>query len=194
MVRIGVIGTAGRKDDAPLMSKELYDDMYRILLNYLAPWKDEDITLVSGGAAWADHLAVRAFLEQKCALELHLPAPFQNSKFLVNASNFQVNLSPGSIANFYHHKMSSLLGHNTLFELQRAIDKKAHYQVYDGFYARNLKVGNVDMLIAFTFGTHDYNGPKVNATLAGLKDGGSAHTWNNSSAKYMIHINLNELL
>lgn len=58
---LAIIGTAGRGTDAAKLSGPLYDAMYRRTLDAMKAWGVRD--LVSGGAAWADHLAVRAFLE-----------------------------------------------------------------------------------------------------------------------------------
>lgn len=190
MIRIGVIGTAGRKDDAPRMTQPLYDAMYGVLHYHLHLWTGAEITLVSGGAAWADHLAVRAFLDRAVPhLELHFPAKFKNSKFVETTAD----MCPGRIANWYHQKMSRTISVQSLMQIQRAIDLGATYDVSSGFHARNHLVGNVDVLLAFTFGDHNYAGTKVSAEIAGLKDGGTACTWNSSNAPYRIHTDLNRL-
>ena len=189
-MRIGVIGTAGRKDDAIRMSQELYDKMYGVLLSDLSHWTGAEITLVSGGAAWADHLAVRAYLDKVVPhLELHFPAAFRSSKFV--ESSFQ--MCPGRIANWYHQKMAHKTNVNSLIQIQRAIDLGATYTVSSGFFQRNHLVGNVDILIAFTFGTRDSQGTNLTAEQAGLKDGGTAHTWDHSDASFKIHHDLTRL-
>jgi hypothetical protein len=190
MVRIGVIGTAGRKDDSSRMNQKLYDSMYGALLSHLHNWTGAETTLLSGGAAWADHLAVRAYLDQMSQhLELHFPADFKNSKFVETTAD----MCPGRIANWYHQKMQQKTNINSLHQLQKAIDAGATYTISKGFHARNHLVGKVDVLIAFTFGDHNYMGSKVSAESAGLKDGGTAHTWNSSEAAFRIHWDLNQL-
>jgi hypothetical protein len=190
MIRIGVIGTAGRKDDADRLNQSIYDQMYGTLLHDLSHWSGATITLVSGGAAWADHLAVRAFLDQLVPnLELHLPASFKSSKYFETTDK----MSPGRIANWYHQRMSHKTNTNSLIQLQRALDKGAVTTVSAGFHQRNILVGNVDILIAFTFGTKSSTG-QSSAGEAGLKDGGTAHTWDHSDASLKIHHNLHELL
>jgi hypothetical protein len=190
MVRIGVIGTAGRKDDANRMNQNLYDAMYGVLLSHLSQWTGAETTLVSGGAAWADHLAVRAYLDKMSQhLELHFPANFKNSKFIETTAD----MCPGRVANWYHQKMHHKTNTNSLHQLQRAIEAGATYDVSSGFHARNHLVGKVDVLIAFTFGDRNYMGSNTSAELAGLKDGGTAHTWNSSEAPLRIHWDLNQL-
>jgi hypothetical protein len=190
MVRIAVIGTAGRKDDAQLMNQNLYDSMYGVLLHQIGHFKGAQVTLVSGGAAWADHLAVRAFLDQQAPnLELHFPADFKNSKFVETTAE----MCPGRIANWYHQKMHHKTNTNSLHQIQRAIDQGATYDVSTGFHARNHLVGKADVLVAFTFGTRNYMGAKTSSDLAGLKDGGTAHTWNSSEAAFRVHWDLNQL-
>ena len=82
-MNIGIIGTAGRKEDAPLINPTLYSQMVDVVLK-LVVLQDkvlsnhpDPITLVSGGAAVADHIAVQlALAEPKYKLKLHLPASF----------------------------------------------------------------------------------------------------------------------
>lgn len=190
MLKIGVIGSAGRKDDSRLLNRTVYDMMYGTLIADLMNFKGAELTLVSGGAAYADHLAVRTFLEQPIpisALHLHLPSEFKNSKFNPNDRD-------GSTANFYHKQMERVTAIDSLLQLQLAIDKGAVVSVSNGFLARNLLVGKVDVLIAFTFGRSSGTYSSGTAELSGLKDGGTAHTWDHSSAPVKIHHNIHELI
>lgn len=192
MIRVGCIGSAGRKDDSPKMDAELYHRMYGTLCYDLymigTRHSSEEITIVSGGAAYADHLAVRAYLEGMVNhLELHLPAEF-NKRFIGESK------SAGSVANYYHDEFESRTGIDSLAELERALsDKKVFQTVSNGFKERNLLVGNVNYLIAFTFGTDNWNGASISASEAGLKDGGTAHTWDNSPAPHKVHHNLGDV-
>jgi len=79
-ITIGIIGTAGRKEDGAKMSKELYGKMYRKADAYISNLglEPRDITLVSGGAAYSDHIAVSLYLDNKADnLTLHLPCEFR---------------------------------------------------------------------------------------------------------------------
>ncbi len=190
MLHIGVIGTAGRKDDSALMNKALYNQMYSILLSDLKNFEGSKITLVSGGAAWSDHLAVRAFLDKQVEdLKLYLPAPFKNSEF---EEFYSAKLTPGRIANYYHQMMEHR-GIDSRKQIQISIDQGAKVYIRKNFWERNLDVAKVDVLIAFTFGTKS-GSSQARAIEAGLKDGGTAHTWDHSIAPLKIHHNLYELL
>jgi hypothetical protein len=180
-INIGVIGTAGRGEDKSKMSRKLYMRMCNYVIHYInkLQLKPKEIQLVSGGAAWADHVAVSLRLAKKAnQLLLHLPS--------------QIKLEPAAFygccdantANYYHQQFSKVMGGNTLDGIARAIKEGAKVQVTEGFKPRNLQVAaDSDILIAFTWG-ESKDKPK---------DGGTSHTWNNSKAKVKIHVPLKEL-
>ena len=184
MPKVAIIGTAGRKEDARRMTEDLY---YRMVLDarhkIFERYDPVEVTLVSGGAAWADHIAVSLWLSDMGfkALHLHLPASFSNSSYV--ESGFK---SAGSISNYYHyafgHKMRQDRG-VTLRGIQRAIDSGAVISVSRGFFDRNCLVGDVDVVLAYTWG-NSFDHPK---------DGGTLHTWKNSSAPVKLHIPLSSL-
>jgi len=180
-IKIGIIGTAGRKEDGDKMSKELYSKMFHHAANYLnkLELKPEDIQLVSGGAAWADHVVVSLYLADVADnLTLHLPAPFGHNL----AMEYSFGIAPdASVANYYHQRFSGKLGGSTLNGIARAIDKGASITVSDGLFARNLKVAqDSELLIAYTWGNGD--APKEKS--------GTRHTWDISQAKVKVHISL----
>lgn len=57
MTKFAIIGTAGR-DKAKPMTRKTWDWMLRTAMEQIPP----DSHLVSGGAAWSDHIAVALFL------------------------------------------------------------------------------------------------------------------------------------
>jgi hypothetical protein len=183
-MRVAIIGTAGRKEDGAKLSKELYFKMcgrvHQILANLMQD-EFEDLTLVSGGAAWADHIAVSLYLAGYAGhLVLHLPADYDNGKFVEEGSR-----SPGSTANYYHKLFSKKMGRNTLPAIQKAADLGASIRVnVNGFKARNSDVAAdaKDGVIALTFGEGDTP-----------KDGGTFDTWNKSTAPFKVHIPIGEL-
>ena len=72
---IAVIGTAGR---SIVPTKEDWNNMLEDAESRVS----KNDTLISGGAAFADHIAVKLFLEGKVkGLKLRLPAPFKDGKF-----------------------------------------------------------------------------------------------------------------
>src|SRR5687767_5866354 len=82
-VRVAIVGSAGRNEDASKMSQERFQTMCSKADNIITEdWKMErsQVILVSGGSAFADHVAVRLWLEKPSAyagLELHLPCEFE---------------------------------------------------------------------------------------------------------------------
>jgi hypothetical protein len=204
-MKIGVIGTAGRNDDKDKLNAETWRHMLEDLVGIINLLPElnkaqETIDLVSGGAAWADHMAVHLFLYQSLfglknqisSLTLHLPAKFEGS-YLNNQNN-----SAARVANYYHKCFSNCIGVDSLNELQLATKyPNCTTTVSNGFHARNLLVGQVDVLVAYTFGTRD----SVNKSdlkpsgsgVAGLKPGGTAHCWDNSKAGIKIHRSLGSL-
>lgn len=186
MMRVGIIGTAGRKEDAPKMTAQLYTRMCEKAAKTINEFAtgDDPVHLVSGGAAWADHVAVTIFLDQRlvsCSgLTLYLPATFDRVSARFVGADFK---SPGAVANYYHRLFSAKLGRDTGKEISDAITRGATVvDTFNGFFARNLAVGNVDYLLAFTWGSG-----------GSPKPGGTKHTWDNSSAKEKLHISLANL-
>jgi len=174
-MKIAIIGTAGRNKSIP-MTYETWQWMVR-QAKALMPkgLKGEHIHLVSGGAAWADHLAVHLFLIGMAQeLTLHLPAPLDASGYFMGYRG-----TAGSVANYYHSKFSLIAGINSREEILEAASRKnCHGTVqpvapgYGAMFARNRLIAKEldksnDQLIAFTFGKGD-----------SPEDGGTRDTWN----------------
>lgn len=176
-MRVAIIGTAGRREDAARMRWGLFCwmvDQAQLVIpdRFQAP--PSQVVAVSGGAAWADHVAVVLFLEGWCpGLELHLPAILDE-----RTGRFR-DVGDGAVANHYHEAFSVHAGRDTLADLFQAIKKGAEFRFYGGFKSRNLAVADTDALLAFTFGK---GGPPT--------DSGTAHTWRASKAKARAHISL----
>ena len=166
-MKIAVIGTAGRKEDASKLNKEVYEAMYQDLLSRVSL---ED-TLVSGGAAYADHLAVRAYLDGHVKhLVLHMPFTTKHAKC-------------AQVSMYYYDRMYAVTGINVRADINAAIKKGAEVttqpdtQNYSPMANRNKLVANDgDLLIAYTFGEGDVP-----------KDGGTEITWDMSQGK-KIHV------
>lgn len=179
MNKIAIIGTAGR-DRNPLLTVQLWEKMKAHLQSKL----HHSDTVVSGGAAWADHLAVHAYLADWCQhLELKLPAPFEDNKFL---GSFK---SAGSTATYYHSAFSRAIGENSIIQISRAIEKGASYECepslvgVSGMFARNAKIAkSCTSMIAYTFG--DGHIPAA---------GGTKDTWNKVNHGDREHIDLKNL-
>lgn len=180
-MKIAIIGTAGRDKNIP-MTRALWDWMTQDVRERVR----EDGHVVSGGAAWADHLAVWLFLKGFVKeLTLHLPAPL-NGKFL---GPYQ---SAASAANYYHERFSNVVGCDTLAQIEGAAPMDHCYGTfepaapgYGAMFNRNKKVaaaiGPDDLMLAYTFGEGDVPA-----------DGGTRDTWNQCRGK-RIHIPLPRL-
>ena len=187
---LAIIGTAGRKEDAARLHIDMWKNIYIQVRQII---RERKIThLISGGAAWADHLAVQLFNQGEVEkLDLYLPARWNT--FAYEEGTGYGTQNPGGTSNYYHRKFSERLGIESLEEIQAAIVHGAsiHFDK-GGFFGRNnLVAQNSDSVLALTFGSRDYEGAWVDANAAGLKDGGTAHTWNQCRHhEYVRHITL----
>lgn len=175
MNRIAIIGTAGRDKSKP-MTLALWEWMLADALSRVP----SGAHVVSGGAAWADHLAVELF---RCGhageLTLHLPAPFHNQQFIGPRQ------SAGNAANYYHQLFSKAIGRNTRADIEWAAEQpmvngsfEPEAEGYGAMFARNLKVAACEEMLAYTFGTGDRPA-----------DGGTAHTWDRCRGQ-RVHVPL----
>lgn len=179
-MRISIIGTAGRGETAKLINHDLFAAVQEHSIKQIHVMKHDNATIVSGGAAMIDHVAVRLFLDGRISdLELYLPCEFRDGKYV--DTGFK---SPGSIANYYHNKFCESTGINSLDEIMDAINFGAKVSVISGgFHARNISVGKSDAIIAYTFGEGNYPA-----------DGGTKHCWDNSKASIKLHFSLNRFI
>jgi hypothetical protein len=164
---VAIIGTAGR-DKAITMTLPLWKWSLRDV--YARVHKGAHV--VSGGAAWMDHLAVSLFLFGHAGeITLHLPAPFEDGKFVGGWK------SAGGIANYYHGLFSKIIERDTLGQIAELIHRSAtepniHItfepasEGMGGMFARNAKVAKADEMLAYTFGAGDVPA-----------DGGTKNTW-----------------
>ena len=143
-------------------------------------------TATSGGAAWADHLAVKLYLDGDIAsLKLRLPAPIDPA-----TGRFKGGYgTSGGTANYYHDIFSKKIGVDTLGEIQKAIQKgaKVTYEPegkgYGAMFARNAKVAaEADSVLAYTHGKGDVPA-----------DGGTLNTWNKNKSTDKTHVSIGEI-
>lgn len=172
---VAVIGTAGRDKNQP-MTAQLWDSMIADAKLHVRPAD----TLVSGGAAWADHIAVRLFLDGTVKhLVLHLPAPLIMGQFS------GPDKSAASAANFYHDKFTRVTGVNARAEIGEALLKGAtiteqpESSGYAAMFARNALVAKgAESVLAYTFGPD-----------AVPADGGTKDTWDQVGGD-RVHVSL----
>ena len=144
-------------------------------------------TLISGGAAWADHVAVSMFiLGNSDGLILELPCELTDTGRFVDTGVRDFKKNPGGTANYYHELFSKKVGFDSFDHLKRTKEyAECTTSVGNGFFERNSKIAeSADYCIALTFG----NG-------AELKDGGTADTMKKFLKKgsgKSFHVDLND--
>lgn len=168
-ITLAIVGTAGRKEDAKRLSRKHFEAMCLVASGLLEQINESNypIThLVSGGAAWADHVAVRLFLDKKApGLRIFMPAEWDNGSYHDNG-NKDAYENAGSTANYYHQLFQRATNINSLTEILIAKTHGAELiPVLKGFHARNALVAKSDFLLACTFGQERL-----------VKDGGTADT------------------
>lgn len=180
MYSVAIIGTAGRDKDKPYNSA-LWEAMFEDATHRFG---DKHYGLVSGGAAWADHLAVELFLaypDKFKSLKLFLPAPLGSNGKFVGPSR-----SAGSASNWYHDSFEKATGiksrANILLAAKRGAEliEEPEAPGLAAFFARNMEVAKAaDACLAYTWGSGSEPA-----------DGGTKHTWNHFKGKRRVHISL----
>ena len=150
---LSVVGSAGRGSDYDNLNLDKYNEMYRVadkLIDYINSKSPTPLThCCSGGAAWADHLAVRLYLNNRIPnLKLYLPCEYENGEF----SDDDVFGRIADTITHYHNQFEKETGQNSLKEIQLAIDKGAEITVINGFKNRNTYVSMSHYILAMTFG------------------------------------------
>lgn len=196
MPTLGIIGTAGRKgkdfDDFAHLTAEMFRQMCNIAIDLCLELRIDG--LVSGGAAWADHVAVDLSLNMVVdpgQTTLMLPEVYVGRKYKDSGYG-----STGGTANYYHRRFSQKMGYDTLAQIGQC-HAVLEYKSGANFFSRNTDIAkSCDYLLAFTFGRGPYLTPvahdaTVSAADAGLKDGGTADTWKKALCPKW-HVNLRE--
>jgi AcrR family transcriptional regulator len=185
--RIAIIGTAGR-DQHPGLTADLFEAMCTAALETIRTKFKLDpakCQLISGGAAWSDHVAVELFLrKQVVGLTLYMPCAFTGGKFAEIGTTWDWKKNPGKTANYLHSLFTTKLGRDTLAEIALARDRRAVLNAdHFGFHPRNdVVAAQATHMIAFTWsetGTPD--------------DGGTAYTWDRAISQNKVHVCLGGL-
>lgn len=156
-MKVAVVGTAGRgKEVQHLLTRCLFESMVKEVAARLV--RPLETVLISGGAAWADHVAVTLFLRGKVAgLELHLPCAWDAAKNqFVDTGSSHWAANPGRTANAYHRKFTTVLGRSSMNEIATARARGAVFATHDGFHARNTVLAReCDRTISLTWAEGD---------------------------------------
>ena len=158
MIKLSIIGSAGRKNDIKYVKPEHLYIIIKNVKNLIENKLDLDPTnvhLVSGGAAWVDHIAVRLYLEGYVKkLTIYSPCKWGNGKYHENGEHRD---NPGRSANFYHGQFIDIMrtvdrNFDSMKDIYIATRRGA---VFDdsshGFKNRNIRVASSDILLAFTY-------------------------------------------
>jgi hypothetical protein len=192
--KLAIIGTAGRGEDQNKLVGDSYQRMVEASIKLMTHLSIDprELSLFSGGAAWADHIVVSLAMigvipyERVC---LYLPVDLSEEGY-VGVEEWSNKVA--RTANYYHAKFFEVSGCNGIRELHKL---KLLGGILDsskkGFKARNTSVANSvsdnGILLAYTFGngltdqlpwTIRSFSPETKADGAGLKDGGTSDTWN----------------
>lgn len=177
MIKVAIIGTSGRN---PMDSMRLTADHMKWMaenvlcyIEHVIKTTTDNIILISGGSAWADHVAVQLYLSHNFAgLELYLPTDFdvENKKY--------ANTYEGTMLNLLHSQCKEKINIDVLNELAEAIPKRTTTVVIKrGFLQRNSLVSKkCDHLICFVF-SH-------------IISGGSNDTWKKTKHQNKIVFDL----
>lgn len=179
-IRLAIIGTSGRKpQDLKQLTKEHMEWMAETVKNYIKETIQtsyDKVILVSGGSAWADHIAVQLYLTKEFAgLELYLPSRYdaKNQRY--------INTHEGRKLNLLHKQCQEKTGMPVFQQLASAVtSKNCKITIQRGFLPRNTLVArNNNYLIAFTFSST--NTPS---------EGGTLDTWNKTKHENKVHFTL----
>lgn len=188
MARVAIIGFAGGHCTAPL-SAALYE---RMVARAEAIIRDDfgldiaAIELVSGGAAWSDHVAVTLFLRHAPpALTLHVPCEWDatTGRFVNNGRGNDWRANPAQYANKLHASFATTTALQPWTDLLDAVARGATVHTHRGFHARNTAVAAAAThMIAFS-----------EADGARPTSGGTRDTWDKCRAAHKVHVSLSSL-
>lgn len=164
MKTLGIIGTAGRGEDGQKLTKDSWDRMIAVANETIIRIKPD--YLVSGGAAWSDHLAVKLYIDyyHLFGLKLFLPVKFDGQ---FNEQELTIPFNCGRVLNHYHRDFGKVIGLDTLAQIDQVIESGIIPETGKGFHGRNTQIAEASHdILAFTFGEGER-----------LKDGGTKDTW-----------------
>jgi len=189
LARVAIVGFSGRSVPASAaLNKELFDAMVAAAKTTI---EDKfalplgNVCLVSGGAAWADHVAVSLALSvdgDAHQLRLYMPGPFDAQTGLI------ANSACAQTANTLHRRFAEQTGIPSLANLVEAHMFGADIRSDErGFLARNRQIADsADYMIAFSW-----------SSTPEPSDGGTGHVWRAAKRRLdstrMVHITMDKL-
>jgi hypothetical protein len=204
MVRVGIIGAGGRKEDGDGMTVKMLEKMCElvplVLRHHFQLVDFTNLELASSGGPFASHVAPRHWLSDTLvseadvgvadrivwrAFHLYLPAPFVNGKYDDTNKDAATRVAAG-VYNQLHAQFSQQLGKDTLVDVATAVLLEAEVHIHAGFLARDERLAEAcDILVAFTWGDSGSE-PKAGS------GGAARQTWDYCRGK-KLHIRLKQL-
>ncbi len=186
-IKISIVGTSGRGNIINNLTKDLFNKMVIYTDNHISNYLKENnldwknVELISGGAAWSDHIAVKIYKNHlTSSLNIYIPCKWNNDKKQYEDNGKDWRINPGKSSNNYHNKFSKKMEYNTLKELDEL--KSCFNDDYFGFHKRDSIVAKCDIMIAFTF-----------SNSSEPESGGTKFTWSKCKTSLKYHISINNL-
>ena len=107
-ITVSIIGPAHNVHRGYDAYKQMVENVHKCIISLgLNP---QEVTLVSGGAAWSDHVAVSLYKYNGYKdIIVWSPCKFTDTGFLDNGQ-YSWTVNPGKTANTYHAKFKELTG------------------------------------------------------------------------------------
>ncbi len=221
-VTVAIVGTAGRKSDGSRMNASLFRRMCATALDIIrTEWKltPPDVRLVSGGAAWSDHVAVQLYLEGVADALCPVPTPVPVAASAAAASG-DPKINIDSHAPFAGLTVHLPCAFETKSKLPSAVDTgsvdwrsnpgRLMNLYHQQFTAKMGRSTMAELVTAQHLGaildTSHHGFHKRNKSVASsdymiafswgheeLKDGGTKFTWDLCSSRFKRHVSLHSL-
>ena len=154
-VSVAIIGTAGRGVDVvSLLNHQMFRKMCESAANIiLNDWKLDPakVTLVSGGSAWSDHVAVDLFLNDKrfetSKLLLWLPCKIGIGHTFCDEKSWH---TCGRLLNELHSRFTVHLGRSSLLDIRNASKRVPMWIAQVEDFCRNVRRRSIDCAIHLT--------------------------------------------
>lgn len=153
---VAVIGTAGgKKDSDEKLDAEIFQKMVDVadkaIMNEFG-LDSRGVILVSGGAAWSDHVAVELYKTGRYGgLQIYFPCEWEGGKHN-DTGEYDWRTNPGRLANSLHDSFSQKIGRRSQDDFSLlSKDENVRFFTSKGFHTRNSKVAKAEYMIAFTF-------------------------------------------
>ena len=163
MIIVSICGSAGRNGSHTRITLALFNKLYNVFNDSIFKLHNDiksmyntehKITLMSGGAAFVDHIAVRIYLNNLDRYKLHLALPCN-----ITVNGFTGN-KVAETASYYHDLFRKQTSINSVSEIIQAIQKGATFSIHNGFKERNTVIANCNYILASSWGPNPTGGTK----------------------------------